>query len=377
MASGYEVSVDDTERKTVQEDDQVNSPARVLGSGRDPVGEAGQGRGRGAGREVSIVIPASRWDHHLEATLRSVGSQELPDDVRLEVLVALADARPSDPPSDVVLVENPAGSIPAGLNRAIAASSGNVVVRVDARCNISPTHVSRILDALGDPSVGCVGGAALVLDRGLFGSTYALAFNSVLLGPTVYRYRRTSGVVDTAYLGAWRRADLESLGGFDERLLRNQDNELSDRVRASGMKVWYDADLVVGYTNGRGLLASIRHHHDFGLWRTRQQGQGQSALTMRHKLALSALFATSVGFVRLVASPESRSVAWKLVAATYVSASMTATVSATRLRNARQDLSVERFHPAAPLLAPALAGALNAGWLAGLVRGIVGSRRAR
>ena len=41
-------------------------------------------------------------------------------------------------------------------------------------------------------------------------------------------------------------SDLLELGGFDPRLIRNQDNELADRVRSSGRTVFYDAELVVG-----------------------------------------------------------------------------------------------------------------------------------
>ena len=47
---------------------------------------------------------------------------------------------------------------------------GSIVIRVDARCQLQPDHVSRIIDRLGDPAIGSVGGAALVLDRGVFGS---------------------------------------------------------------------------------------------------------------------------------------------------------------------------------------------------------------
>ena len=52
------------------------------------------------------------------------------------------------------------------------------------------------------------------------------------------RRRNYTGVVDTVYLGTWRRADLIALSGFDERLVRNQDDELCLRITRSGGTMW-------------------------------------------------------------------------------------------------------------------------------------------
>lgn len=323
---------------------------------------------------VSIVVPARRWDSRLEQTLDSVRRQQLPAGVSVEVVVALAEGEGRHHPVEPRIVPNDSGTIPDGLNAAIAASSGEIVARVDARSDLPPDHVAEVVRTLDDPAIGCVGGAALVLDRGLVGSTYAVAFNSVLLGPTVYRYRRTSGPVDTAYLGGWRRSDLDALGGFDPRMARNQDNELAERVRASGMSVWYHADLVVGYYNDRDLRAAIEHHHEFGLWRMVQRGQGQEALTRRHVASLAVLAVTgSVGAAALV-SRRTRPWVLRSLALGYVAAGASAWRSAARLRSARPDLSTPPLHPLAPVLAPGLAAVLDASWLVGLWRG---RRRAR
>lgn len=324
---------------------------------------------------VTVVIPARSWDQRLHDTVSSLRSMTLPERVVLEVVVALADDPPPDIPEGVHIVANPSGTIPEGLNSAISASAGDVIVRVDARCLVQPDHVARVLQRLDDPAVGCVGGAALVLDRGLFGSTYAVAFNSPLLGPTVYRYRRTSGPSDTAYLGAWRRVDLDALGGFDPVLVRNQDNDLADRVRSSGKVVWYDAGLVIGYFNDRNLVGALRHHHEFGLWRMIQRGQGGRALTARHVGALGALSAAGIGAVSALATRRARRPALVAGVATYLAAAALSWRSATTLRRARPDIDGPPLHPFAAMLGPALATMLNGAWLAGLVRGAIRARR--
>lgn len=318
---------------------------------------------------VSVIIPARRWDAFLQTTLATLERQDLPVGVSTEKVVALAEETPSGAAVGVRVVHNPSGTIPDGLNLAIAASSGDVVVRVDSRCDLQPDHVRRIVERLSDDATGCVGGAALVLDRGLFGSTYAVAFNSVLLGPSKYRYSRRSGPADTAYLGAWRRADLEALGGFNPQLIRNQDNDLADRIRDAGGIVWYDAGLVVGYHNARDLRGALAHHHEFGMWRMFQRGQGSRTLTKRHIGSLGVLASAAIVVGSSLARRTSRPYVLGAGVFAYAAAGAYAWRSATRLRRCRPDIPEAALHPLSPVLAPALAAMLNGAWLAGLLRG--------
>lgn len=322
---------------------------------------------------VSVVIPAVSWDELLEHTLGTLSAQVLPRGVELETTVALAGRPPDVLPPHTRVVPNPGRSIPLGLNRAIAASRGDVVVRVDARCDLAPDHVARVIDVLADETVGAVGSAQLVLDRGIFGSAYAVAFNSPLLGPSTYRYGRRSGLVDSAYLGAWRRSELDALGGFDTRLRRNQDNELADRVRGLGLGVWYDASSVVGYRSTRGLRATMAHHGDFGAWRMVQHGHGQRALTTRHVAALAVVAAGGSLGIAAVASSRTRSLALGVGLFTYTAAALGATFSARRLRRCRPDIPEPALNPLGAALAPGIAMAINGAWVAGMVRGAIRS----
>lgn len=319
---------------------------------------------------VSVVIPARDWDPLLETTLESIAAQRLPDGVSTETIVGLAGSAPDRIPTCVRAIRNPTGTIPDALNLAIAEASGSVVIRVDSRCNLPLDYVARVIGRLDDPTVGCVGAAQLVLDRGVFGTAYAVAFNSPLLGPSAYRYRASSGPSDTAYLGSWRRADLIELGGFDPRLIRNQDNELADRVRASGRLVWYDAELVVGYYNRRNLRSAMAHHHEFGAWRMVQAGHGQRALTPRHIAALATVAVGGLATAAAVVAPATRRTAMLVLGAGYLGATAAAYRTASRLRRVRPDIAGPGFHPIGVALAPAVAVAIDAAWGAGLIRGL-------
>lgn len=326
---------------------------------------------------VSVVIPAREWDSFLESTLESIAGQDLPTGVEVETVIGLCSVPPDRIPAGVRAVDNPTGAIPDGLNRAIGESSGAVVVRVDSRCVLQRDHIRRILEELTDDGRGCVGGAALVLDRGVFGSAYAVAFNSPLLGPSAYRYRATSGPVDTAYLGSWRREDLDELGGFDTRLRRNQDNELADRVRASGRTVWYDADLVVGYHNRRNLRTALAHHREFGMWRMIQAGHGQRGVGTRHITALGMTTTGVVGAAVAAALPSTRRALALTAVAGYLGAVAVGYRTASRLRRKRPDIAGPPLHPLGVALAPAVAALIDASWTAGLAQGMWLVRRGK
>lgn len=318
---------------------------------------------------VSVVIPARTWDGLLEHTIQRIADQVLAPDMDIEVVVGLAGEAPEAIPQGVRVVANPSGTTPDGLNLAIAEARGEVIVRVDSRCVLPPHYVATVVEELSDPRVGCVGGAQLVLDRGRFGSAYAIAFNSVLLGPSRYRFSRRSGPTESPYLGAWRRETLERIGGFDAALIRNQDNELADRVRGLGLEVRYEADLVVGYYNGRSFTESIAHHHEFGYWRMKQQHRGQRGLTWRHVGAIGAAVLAAGGVVGSLACRKTRVAAGALGLAAYLATAMGACLTAERMAAQRRDLALERFDPVGVLAAPAVAAAIDAGWMTGLVRG--------
>src|SRR5215218_9993677 len=62
--------------------------------------------------------------------------------------------------AEILSVDNPSGNRSQGLNAAIASSSADVIVRVDARSIIKETHIARCEQRLrADRTVGVVGGS--------------------------------------------------------------------------------------------------------------------------------------------------------------------------------------------------------------------------
>ena len=212
---------------------------------------------------VSVVIPARDSVTTLPATLDSIHSQDYPRVV--DVVVAVAGSAPDDVPAGVTIVENQDGSTPAGLNAAIAASSGEVIVRCDAHAVLPPGYISRAVDSLERSRAANVGGMQVPIGGSFWQSAIAAAMSSRLgAGDAKYRIGGEEGPAETVYLGVFRRDALERVGGFNEDFPRNQDFELNHRLIEADETVWFDPELRVGYAPRDSLGALARQYSDYG-----------------------------------------------------------------------------------------------------------------
>ncbi len=102
----------------------------------------------------------------IDGCLSAVLAQEV--DLEFDVVVAAGPSRDDtaaridawatrDP--RVRRVDNSSGTTPAALNRAIAESTGDLVVRVDAQAVVPEGYLQRLLDSAGRTGAGNVGGS--------------------------------------------------------------------------------------------------------------------------------------------------------------------------------------------------------------------------
>ena len=115
-------------------------------------------------RAVSAIMPARDDAAHLPAAVASVLAQDHPGGVELVIAVGpssdgtdlVARELAADP--RVTVVANPAGGTAAGLNRALAAATGEIIVRVDAHCELPAGYVRRAVTTLERTGAANVGG---------------------------------------------------------------------------------------------------------------------------------------------------------------------------------------------------------------------------
>jgi succinoglycan biosynthesis protein ExoA len=221
---------------------------------------------------VSVVVPARNEAPNIVACVASILAQEIPGE--LEVIVA--DGRSTDDTARLaraagaVVVDNPRRLTPAGLNAALAAARGEVIVRFDGHAEMPPGYVAACLRALEEePGAVSVGGWCLIEGKGPWGRALASALAS-RFGVGNPRPRRPPRAgegrvdVDGFAFGCWPADVLREHGGWDERFSRNQDFELSYRLRRAGGRVVFDPAIWSVYRPRESLAAIARQYWDYG-----------------------------------------------------------------------------------------------------------------
>lgn len=246
---------------------------------------------------VSVVVPARNCAEVLGDCLGAIASQTYRGP--MDVTVALAPDRDgtrqvlSEAALEIPLqiVDNPAGTTPAGLNLAVAASKGAIVARVDAQSRLPPDYIDRAVRTLASTGAANVGGVQRpVGSGGLQGAIAAAMASPFGGGPAAFRRGRRAGPADTVYLGVFDRDALESVGGFDETLVRNQDYEFNWRLRRQGRLVWLDPGLVVDYVPRADYAGLARQYFSYGTWKRKMLMRHRRSLRVR-QLAAPALVA--------------------------------------------------------------------------------------
>lgn len=225
-----------------------------------------------AAPRVSVIVPVRNEAANIDACIRSILSQEAPDG--LEVVVA--DGRSTDGSAALaraagaIVVDNPRQITPAGLNAALAAARGDVIVRFDGHAQMPPGYVAACVRALEEePGALSVGGWCRIEGRGPWGRALGAALGS-RLGTGNPRPRREPRPgdgrvdVDGFAFGCWRADVLRAQGGWDERFLRNQDFELSYRLRRSGGRVVFDPAIWSVYRPRESFARIARQYWDYG-----------------------------------------------------------------------------------------------------------------
>jgi succinoglycan biosynthesis protein ExoA len=250
---------------------------------------AGSDHDRHGWPTVSVVVPVRNEAAHLERAVASILAQDYP--MPFDVCLAVAPsgdgteeiaARLAAEEARVTVVPNPSGATPAGLNAAIRATSGEIVVRVDAHARLSPGYVRRAVETMCRTGAVNVGGRQVPEPETPFERAVAEATTSWMgTGGATYRIGGIEGPVDTVYLGVFDRAAGDAVGWFDESLIRNQDYELNIRLRRAGGAVWFDPELWVGYRPRGTWTALARQYYEYGWWKAEVLRRHPESLRLR------------------------------------------------------------------------------------------------
>ena len=317
---------------------------------------------------VSIVIPCRNEHRYVEPCIRSLLCQEPPEG-GFELIVA--DGMSTDGTRDLLrgmeqashllrVIDNPGLTVSTALNRAIAVAKGRIVIRADVHTEYATDYIRQCVRVLDDSGADNVGGPWVAVGEGYIDSAIAAVFHSSF-GSGGARAHDSSyaGPVDTVYLGCWRRECFDRIGGFDEALVRNQDDEFNLRLTRAGGLVWQSPLIRSRYHPRASLRRLFQQYVQYGYWKVPVIRKHRLPASWRHLVPALFVFTTLVLSIASLGS-------WPALLALGVlmGSYLTCTLAASVITALRCDLTL------LPVM-PLVFACFHVGYGYGFLRGIV------
>lgn len=260
--------------------------------------------GRKCSPFLSVIIPVYNEEAFIARALQAVLAQDYPSD-RFEIIIA--DGQSNDQTRAIIdsfsarhenvrLIDNPKRIVSTGLNRAIQFARGEIIVRMDGHCEYPRNYLTRLVEERDKTGADNIGGVLVPAGVNYVQKAVASAYCSKVGfgGYALKGAGKGAGVreVDTVHGGCWRRERLLTLGGFDEQMVRNQDDELSFRLRKHDGRILQILDLRVRYYVRNSFKKLFVQFAQYGFWKVAVIRKHPKQASFRH--VVPAAFVTTI-----------------------------------------------------------------------------------
>ena len=226
--------------------------------------------------KISFIIVAYNAARSIDALLDDLLAQTVAHD-QIEAL--LVDSASTDAtraimldfakkaPFDVKVLDNPKRWLAAGINVALAAATGDAIIRLDAHARIPANFLKNNLHALehGEDIVGgCVAGG---LPNSAWESVLRTVDTSRFCGGAApFRNGGQARYVDTLAYALYRREVYDKVGLYDERLRRPEDNDMHYRMRMAGYRFYFSPEIISYHAARSTMRGQLRQKWGNGYW---------------------------------------------------------------------------------------------------------------
>jgi glycosyltransferase involved in cell wall biosynthesis len=227
---------------------------------------------------VSLLVAARNESAYIDACLRSLLRQDYPQEL-LEVLIY--DGQSTDETWAIAerliagkinfrIRENSKQIQAAAWNLGIKECHGEIVSIVSGHAEFAQNYVSSAVETLLRTNADMVGGTVRARNFGIVGNAIASALSTSFgVGGANFRYTEVEKQTDTVFMGFCWRILYEKIGGYDEELVRNQDDEFSYRLRKAGGRIICNPKIVSYYSNRSSLGGLWTQYYHYGFWKIR------------------------------------------------------------------------------------------------------------
>ena len=246
-------------------------------------------------KTVSVCIIAYNEEKFLPNLFNDILSQTYPKELTEVVLV---NAMSTDKTREIMekfegadhgfysvkIVDNPKKNQASGWNVAISAATGDVIIRIDAHSHIPEVYVAKCIKNIESGEYVTGGPRPCVIENETEWGKLLLETENSLFGSSINKSRRTGekSYVNTMFHAAYRREVFATVGGFNENLLRTEDNEIHYRVRKAGFKLLFDPESVTYQYARSSLKKTLKQKYGNGYWIGLTLGISPKCLAIYH-----------------------------------------------------------------------------------------------
>ncbi len=242
---------------------------------------------------VSIIIPVRNEEEYIRACLQSLVEQNYPAS---ECEIIVVDGQSSDRTREIIeeigernpqvrCLDNPAGIVPTAMNIGIRAARGEVIIRADGHTVYPRDYAANCLKYLVQTGADNVGGPCVTVtaDESVSARLVAAVLSSPFgVGNSKFRTSREEGFVDTVPFGAFRREIFDRVGMYNEKLVRNQDNDLNARIRKAGGRIYLTPALTTYYHPVKNFLSLLKYAFKTSQWHVFTLRENRKSMGVRH-----------------------------------------------------------------------------------------------
>lgn len=256
---------------------------------------------------LSVICPIYNEEKYIAKCIDSILAQDYPKD---DLEVIFADGMSTDRTREIVteymakypfirLIDNPKRIVPPALNAAIAASHGDIIMRLDAHASYPQDYFSVLTKALVELGADNVGGVCETIP--INDTTKSQAIAAVLsskfgMGNSSFRVGANNiRQVDTVPFGCWHRNLFEQIGMFDPDLTRNQDDEFNGRIIKNGGNIYLLPYVKIKYYARDKISKVAKMFYQYGLFKPLVNKKLGSPATIRQFFPVALVIGLILG----------------------------------------------------------------------------------
>jgi glycosyltransferase involved in cell wall biosynthesis len=185
--------------------------------------------------------------------------------------------------SNVQLVKNDRKFVSFAFNLCYPRTRGSYIALLGAHTKYPSDFFSIALKELKSDTCDVVGGPLKQVGITLWGKVIAECMSTPFgVGGTEFRVYSKRMYVDSVAFACYKREIFEEVGLFDERLIRNQDDEMHYRINSFGLRILMVPEMQCEYQVRSDLQKLWKQYFEYGLYKPLVLRKVSAGMRFRH-----------------------------------------------------------------------------------------------